>query len=355
MKKGKRLIALGLTLATIGGFTVAHKFGKINFFNIVALKNYVTVSLLREEEPIEGKVTIEAAAAELEPVEVVEFNFERETKRTMNDLIDYRVVVPDTGINLRVEPNTECDVIRTVSPEEELTLVSEYVDGWYAVDYNNQVAYLSRDYSHIEYRQDFPYEYESMAYLISDTTVYADEELTTPISTLPRLESVEIYNEENDSLLIKSENCIGYINKDNTDYLEGVFVIVDISTQTLRLYSDSRCILTTPVVTGKPSTPSDEGFFRIQSKDYERYLKGDGYSSWVDYFFPYNGGEGLHDAEYHYGHVVDGKDHGWRTYNAFGGEIYLSHGSHGCVNMRRDAIISVDEYVEVGTPVLVKK
>ena len=67
----------------------------------------------------------------------------------------------------------------------------------------------------------------------------------------------------------------------------------------------------------------------------------------------YNGGEGLHDAEYH---SCDAKkNHGWRCREEFGGETYINNGSHGCVNMMHDDVMEVSEYVEVGTPVLVKK
>ena len=68
---------------------------------------------------------------------------------------------------------------------------------------------------------------------------------------------------------------------------------------------------------------------------------------------PYNGGEGLHDAEYHTN--LDGRKHGWRNHEEFGGQTYLTNGSHGCINMLNDDVMLVSQYVEVGTPVIVKK
>ena len=44
-------------------------------------------------------------------------------------------------------------------------------------------------------------------------------------------------------------------------------------------------------------------------------------------------------------------DAGWRS--AFGGSIYLSSGSHGCVNMPRAKAEELFDILPVGTPVIV--
>ena len=110
--------------------------------------------------------------------------------------------------------------------------------------------------------------------------------------------------------------------------------------QILKIYQDKKQVLETPVVTGKNSTPSDIGLFEIFSKEKDRYLNGPGYSTHVNYFMPYNGGEGLHDAT-------------WRS--EFGGDIYKYSGSHGCINMPLDKAAEAYEYLSVDDKVLVKK
>jgi hypothetical protein len=72
--------------------------------------------------------------------------------------------------------------------------------------------------------------------------------------------------------------------------------------------------------------------------DTNRYLVGNGYKSWVNYFMPFNGGIGLHDAS-------------WRQ--NFGGTYYLYNGSHGCINMPYSAVKKIFENVSVGTKVIV--
>ena len=130
-------------------------------------------------------------------------------------------------------------------------------------------------------------------------------------------------------------------------------MVVDISSQEVKLYCNNEVILTTPVVTGKPSTPSDKGLFEIYDISNSRYLIGPNYKSYVDIMMKYNGGEGLHDAQYHT--HEDGFKHGWRDISEFGGDTYLKHGSHGCINMIHDDVMTVSDYVDIGTKVLVKE
>lgn len=101
----------------------------------------------------------------------------------------------------------------------------------------------------------------------------------------------------------------------------------------------------TPCVTGNVrnghSTPT--GVFFLKNKNRKVYLEGyndDGskYSSFVEYWMRFNQGIGMHDAS-------------WR-YN-FGGNIYLTGGSHGCVNMPKDAAAITYENIDETMPIIV--
>ena len=170
---------------------------------------------------------------------------------------------------------------------------------------------------------------------------------------LPKLECFEVYDQVDDICLVKTNEYIGYVSTTDLEELLGTFVVVDISSQEVKLYCDNEIILTAPVVTGKPNTPSDQGIFEMYNISGPRYLIGPNYKSYVDTMMKYNGGEGLHDAEYH--QHEDGFQHGWRDPSEFGGETYLTDGSHGCINMLHEDAMTVKEYVEIGTKVLVKQ
>ena len=75
----------------------------------------------------------------------------------------------------------------------------------------------------------------------------------------------------------------------------------------------------------------------IYGKQRRRILRGPGYASFVNYWMPVNGNIGLHDAT-------------WRK--EFGGEIYKTSGSHGCINLPYEKAEKIFEKAEVGLPVI---
>lgn len=198
---------------------------------------------------------------------------------------------------------------------------------------------------------------ESIYYVKNDTTLtipsFLTESKVEEQVTLPKLECLEVYDILDDTCLVKANEYVGFTTLENLEELTGTFVVVDISSQEVKLYCNNEVILTTPVVTGKPSTPSDKGLFEIYDISHSRYLIGPNYKSYVDIMMKYNGGEGLHDAQYHT--HEDGFRHGWRDASEFGGDTYLKHGSHGCINMLHDDVMTVSDYVNIGTKVLVKE
>ena len=101
------------------------------------------------------------------------------------------------------------------------------------------------------------------------------------------------------------------------------YVEVDLSSQMLYLYTNGALVLETPIVSGnvaqRHTTPA--GAFSLIGKYRNVTLRGPGYASFVRYWMPFNNKIGLHDAS-------------WRS--NFGGTIYRTNGSHGCVNLPRD-------------------
>ena len=127
--------------------------------------------------------------------------------------------------------------------------------------------------------------------------------------------------------------------KGTTD-LGGTYVEVDLDKQHLYLYVNGKKKAEGDICSGSVAdgcaTPA--GLYTIKTKDYDRYLVGEGYQDWVHYFMPFNGGIGLHDAS-------------WRT--VFGGTRYLYRGSHGCINIPRNQALTILANVRVGTYVIV--
>ncbi|RKJ49394.1 hypothetical protein D7Y05_09660 [bacterium 1XD42-54] len=119
------------------------------------------------------------------------------------------------------------------------------------------------------------------------------------------------------------------------------YVEICISLQEMWCYQDGNLVVDTAVVTGNPNkgnaTPSG-GVWAIDAKKRDAILTGEGYTSPVDYWMPFNGDVGIHDMQQR---------------SAFGGSIYLSNGSHGCVNTPYDQVQMIYDVVSIGTPVIV--
>lgn len=123
------------------------------------------------------------------------------------------------------------------------------------------------------------------------------------------------------------------------DDIGDTYVEIDMTQQHLYYYEDGELALETDVVTGntgrRMGTP--EGINFVSNKQKNRVLRGPGYASPVKFWMPVNGGVGIHDAS-------------WRT--EFGGEIYKTNGSHGCINVPSDVMPTLYDMVETGTPVV---
>lgn len=117
------------------------------------------------------------------------------------------------------------------------------------------------------------------------------------------------------------------------------YIEIDMGEQMLYYYLDGVLQIETPVVTGNTSrrmgTP--EGVNYVYAKQTNRILRGEGYASHVNFWMPVKGNIGIHDAS-------------WRS--NYGGSIYKTNGSHGCINTPYDAMVQIYEMVEVGTPVV---
>lgn len=119
------------------------------------------------------------------------------------------------------------------------------------------------------------------------------------------------------------------------------YIDVDIENQTVRYILDGNEVFNEPCVTGDVSkgrsTPT--GVFAIYAHVPGQYLTGPTWKNWVDYWMPFSpGGCGLHDAT-------------WR--GKFGGTIYKTAGSHGCVNLSHEAAKNLFNMVNIGTVVIV--
>lgn len=135
---------------------------------------------------------------------------------------------------------------------------------------------------------------------------------------------------------------------DYTWYWEGyyncgdTFVEISIDNQYMWYFLNGKLLVETPVVTGNLSTGGTDftrrGFFRIYYMVTDVFLTGPTWHDHVDYWMPFDGGIGLHDSS-------------WR--DEYGGDIYITDGSHGCINTPLEAIGTIYNNIWDGVPVIV--
>lgn len=118
------------------------------------------------------------------------------------------------------------------------------------------------------------------------------------------------------------------------------YVEIDYTNQRMWYYKNGSLLVETAVVTGNTSAGmgSPEGIFCIVDKDEDTILTGEDYKTPVNYWMPFYGGVGIHDAD------------SWRS--VYGGTIYQYGGSHGCINTPTAQAAQIFEAIEIGTPVV---
>lgn len=125
---------------------------------------------------------------------------------------------------------------------------------------------------------------------------------------------------------------------DGSDY-GNTYAEVNLTAQHMFFYKDGQMVLESDFVSGnqRRNFTTPPGIFGLTYKQRKAVLKGQGYASPVDFWMPFNGGIGFHDAT-------------WR--GSFGGNIYKTNGSHGCINMPYAKAKELYDLVYTNVPVI---
>lgn len=197
----------------------------------------------------------------------------------------------------------------------------------------------------IETTKAIKHEIAKYAFAKCDITI--NDEQNNTVKQINQYDPLTIlgYDEKEEGIteVVLEDGTFTYIDYTLLEVLPETYVEVDISKQKLYCYYNDELVLIADVVTGNPTigtTPGTNlGYTQTNGKLYKTYLMGNAY---VDIFISFNpDGEGFHNAP-------------WRQ--EFGGEIYKTNGSHGCVNMKYEDVVILDKYTQnTGTKVLIHR
>jgi Uncharacterized protein conserved in bacteria len=122
-------------------------------------------------------------------------------------------------------------------------------------------------------------------------------------------------------------------------YVQTAYVEIDLTKQHLWFYKNGSLIVQGDIVSGNMdsthATPA--GVFSLKYKKTDAILRGPGYAAHVKFWMPFYNGMGIHDAT-------------WRR--SFGGSIYKTDGSHGCINCPYNLAKTIYDNIQSGTPII---
>ena len=149
-------------------------------------------------------------------------------------------------------------------------------------------------------------------------------------------------------VLLSKEDCtadaywdgVGHWSDKTGNDIGETYVEISIADQHLWYYVDGKLAMETDIVSGtKGKTDSPTGVFCIWAKRTKVTLIGDDYQTFVELWLPFDfDGTGIHDAS-------------WRS--SFGGDIYETSGSHGCINTPYSFCQPFYDMIELETPVVI--
>lgn len=230
----------------------------------------------------------------------------------------------------------------TFGNEEPFELTSEMIQAWLAVDEDYQV------------RVDDEKVTNFVQQMASKYNTYGDvRDFKTSLGDKVKIgggdygwvidkdkEKAQIYEDLAKGGKIEREPVYLQVAKEYGAYdIGSTYVEIDYTNQHLWYYDNGELVVDTDIVSGNLGrwNGSPDGIYKIVYKQRNATLVGEGYSSPVDYFMPFAYNVGIHDAS-------------WR--NKFGEQIYLTAGSHGCINVPPAIAEKLYETLAVDTPVI---
>ena len=132
------------------------------------------------------------------------------------------------------------------------------------------------------------------------------------------------------------------LERNGKDDLLGSYIEVSLDKQYLWLYKNGKLVTKTDIISGLPNEEFQtyRGAWPIAYKASPFTLSSDvyGYEIEVEYWMPFVYGQGLHDAD-------------WQ--DVFGGELYKTKGSHGCINLPKEQAKIIYDTIEAGYPIII--
>lgn len=258
------------------------------------------------------------------------------------------IVVTTTNLNFRYGPSIEYESFRILEPETELQVLGETEEGWLLVHLNGEIGFISKNYT-ISILDKINEKYQNInleeinvkkVVKVKEGVNYrrgpsTDDEI---IREFTKAETMKVLGEYDDWYFgITDDYEMGFVSKKFTTELNGIFIDTDILTQRMRMYNENQLLYYTRIKTGKDSTPTTIGHFKIDWMGEQANIVDD---IVVNYWMHYYDGEGIHD-------LIE--------CTSYGEDDYHYAGSNGCTRTPLENVAKIYKKASLGTPVIVHK
>lgn len=318
---------------------------------VAAHPEYDGNSFVVKKEQYGTKVDMDVLKAKVEQY-ISEFN-------PTLDMMDEECYVMPAYTSDSPEVQAACDEMNsylkasiTYPMDEKLVVDKELISGW--VTYDDKMNVTFDEDAVRDWMREFGSKYDTVGKTRSITTptgksaevsggtygwsVDEDKETENLINSIKNGEVAEREPAYNQKAASHSAQDWG------STYIE-----VDIAAQHMWYIVDGSVAMESDVVTGLPADGRDTptGVYSILYTERDSTLKGEtdpatgkpSYETPVAFWMPFTWqGHGFHDAT-------------WQS--SFGGDRYLTNGSHGCVNMPYDKAEQLFGMISAGTPVVI--
>jgi hypothetical protein len=262
------------------------------------------------------------------------------------------IVRTTTRLYFRTGPSTNESEICLLDKKAELVVMGRAIpydntdDVWYLVKYKDKIGFVKASYTtslkEILRNTDpniTDLTIMNMAYVKNRTPLYnSNGEAGKKIAPY---QLVKLLIDYGDKCLIEYGESIGYVHKSDLNVYRGTFVVTDLGEQMTYLYCNTDMVFETECTTGKDSTPTRIGAFKISELADHRYFSEEAQAT--ELWGRFDDGNGYHDAE------------GWEDIKNFGSQSYRKRkGSKGCVRLPYAAARFLRKHFKIGTKVLIK-
>ncbi len=261
------------------------------------------------------------------------------------------IVRTTSGLYFRTGPSKNESEIDLLPKNEELVVLGRAIpysnpnDVWYLVKHKDKIGFVNAAYTTSlkeKLRGTLPDVEDltilKMAYVKTPTDLY--DSYGAVYKRIDIFQLVKVLIEYDEFALVEYGDSVGLVRRSDIKEYEGTFVVVDLGDQKVYLYCYTDMVFEDVCTTGKDSTPTRTGAFKVSERTNSRYFSEEAQARYM--WARFDGGNGFHDAP-------------WEAQKNFGKNSFRkNNGSKGCVRLPDSAALFLKDYIKVGTKVLVK-